>query len=202
MGSHAQHRSINCSKSGTAPQPNPPGLSLDLCGSRLASEVMNDEAIETFWRLARRTARIGTLPGYFGPSTLEVVTPPAWSFGADPEQADRLLQLVLDGTKTATASARDDYDPGDEPLPQPGTMGIVLDGRGRPRALVTVTQVEVVPFDQVDAEHARAEGESSRELAEWRRVHEAFYRENDPYGRGFRIDMPVVLERFRVLYQT
>lgn len=161
---------------------------------------MNTEAIETFWRLARRTARIGNLPGYFGPSTLEVVTPLTWSFGADPEQADRLLQLVLDGTKTATSSAREDYEPGGEPLPEPGTMGIVLDGAGWPRALIVITSVSVVAFDQVDEQHARAEGEGDRTLAHWRSDHEAFFRVHDPYGRGFRSDMPVVLECFRVLY--
>lgn len=161
---------------------------------------MNTDAIENFWQVARRAARISNLPGYFGPSTLEVVTPPTWSFGADPEQADRLLQLVLDGTKTATSSAWEDYEPDGEPLPAPGAMGIVLDGAERPRALVVITAVAVVDFDQVDEQHARAEGEGDRTLAQWRRDHEAFFREHDPHGRGMRTDMPVVLERFRVLY--
>ncbi len=163
---------------------------------------MDDAAIDSFWRVASRKARIGSLPGYFGPGTLEVVTPPAWSFGADPEQADRLLVLVLDGTKTATASAREDYDLEEEPLPEAGAMGILLDGRGFPRALVSVTAVTVVPFDKVDEEHARAEGEGDRTLASWRADHEAFFRAQDPRGRGFRPDMPVVLERFEVLYQA
>ena len=44
-------------------------------------------------------------PTYFGPTALEVVPPPAWAFGADAEQADALLELVLEGAKTATASA-------------------------------------------------------------------------------------------------
>ena len=49
-----------------------------------------------------------------------MVPPAAWSFGATPEQADELLDLVLDGTKTATASALWDYDADDEPLPEAG----------------------------------------------------------------------------------
>ena len=59
-----------------------------------------------------------------------MLPPPAWSFGATPEQADRLLGLVLDGTKTATASACATTRPTDEPLPESGTLGIVLDGAG------------------------------------------------------------------------
>ena len=163
---------------------------------------MDETSIETFWSLARRHARLSTLPGYFGPSTLEVVTPPAWSFGVDPEQADRLLLLVLDGTKTATASAREDYDLDEGPLPESGALGILLDGQGRPRALVATTHVEVVRFDQVDADHAYAEGEGDRTLASWRAGHEQFFTRNDPVNRGFRPDMPVVLERFTVLYQS
>ncbi|NHC21757.1 ASCH domain-containing protein [Nocardioides sp. IC4_145] len=156
--------------------------------------------VEAFWVLARRQARLERLPGYFGPSALASLPPPAWSFGATPEQADELADLVAGGVKTATASAVDDYAAEGVPLPEPGTLGIVLDGSGRPRALVTTTEVAVVPFDQVPAEHAHAEGEGDRSLATWRQRHESFFREVDPHGRGFRPDMPVVLERFRVLH--
>lgn len=160
------------------------------------------EAIDAFWALAKRRAAVSTLPGYFGPNTLEVVTPAAWSFGSNPEQADRLLQLVLDGIKTATASAREDYDLGHEPLPEVGVLGILLDGAGLPRALIATTRVEVLPFGEVPAEHAYLEGEGDRTLDHWRLVHESFFRRDDPYGRGFREDMPVVLERFEVRYQA
>jgi hypothetical protein len=33
--------------------------------------------VERFWALARSQARITSMPGYFGPTTVEVVTPPA-----------------------------------------------------------------------------------------------------------------------------
>ncbi|WP_435745207.1 ASCH domain-containing protein [Nocardioides sp. SYSU DS0663] len=156
--------------------------------------------VEAFWVIARRQARLERMPGYFGPSALASLPPPAWSFGATPEQADELAELVAAGTKTATASAAEDYALEGAPLPEPGTLGIVLDGAGHPRALVATTEVRVVPFDQVDEEHARAEGEGDVTLAWWRERHEAFFREHDPHGRGFRPDMPVVLERLRVLH--
>ena len=156
--------------------------------------------VETFWVLARRQARLERLPAYFGPSALVSLPPPAWSFGATPEQADELADLVAAGTKTATASAADDYAAEGVPLPEAGTLGIVLDGSGHPRALVATTEVSVVAFAEVTEEHAYAEGEGDRTLAGWRTRHEAFFREHDPHGRGFRPDMPVVLERFRVLH--
>jgi len=163
---------------------------------------MDESAVESFWTLARSQARITSMPGYFGPTTLEMVPPPAWSFGGTPAEADDLLALVLDGTKTATSGALWDYEAEDEPLPERGTMSILLDGEGHPRALIEATDVAVVPFDEVDAEHAFLEGEGDRSLAHWREVHERFFNEVASHDRAFSPDMPVVLERFRVLHQV
>lgn len=160
-----------------------------------------DDEITRFWETAKRHAKLEALPGYFGPSALESLTPPAWAFGADAEQADALLALVLDGTKTATASAYWDYEAEGEALPEAGTMNIVLDGSGHPRALVAITDVRTVAFDDVSEEHAYLEGEDDRTLASWREVHERFFTDNAAHDRGFSNDMPVVLERFQVLYQ-
>ncbi len=158
------------------------------------------DEIRTFWAVARSRARLNPLPAYFGPTPLEAVVPPAWSFGATRKQADDLLALVLAGTKTATAGAWWDYEVEDEPLPSVGTLAILLDGAGHPRALVETTDVRVVPFDEVDAEHARLEGEGDRTLEQWRADHERFFTQHSTSGRGFAADMPVVLERFRLVH--
>ena len=160
------------------------------------------DSVGAFWELARFHAKLNAAPSYFGPTVLEAVPPPAWSFGATPEQADGLVALVLDGTKTATASALWDYEAVGEPLPEVGGLGIIVDGRGHPRALISTTTVEVVPFDEVDEEHALREGEGDRSLEQWRAVHERFFTEHAEHDRGFARDMPVVLERFTVLYQS
>jgi uncharacterized protein YhfF len=157
-------------------------------------------AVDAFWELARFHAKLNSAPTYFGPTTLEVVPPPAWAFGASAEEADELLGLVLAGDKTATAGALWDYEAEGEALPEVGSLSILLDGRGHPRALINVTDVAVVPFDQVGEEHARLEGEGDRSLAHWRAVHERFFSEVS--SRGFEPDMPVVLERFAVVYQA
>jgi len=171
--------------------------------SEVAPATEVSEEIHAFWVMARRQARLDSLPGYFGPTPLASVMPPAWSFGATPEQSTELADLVAEGVKTATASAAEDYTAeGGEQLPEPGVLGIVLDGEGHPRALVATTSVEVVAFDEIGEDHAVAEGEGDRTLASWRERHEQFFRDNDPHGRGFRPDMPVVLERFRVLYPS
>ncbi|QZY27598.1 ASCH domain-containing protein [Nocardioides coralli] len=168
----------------------------------MATDPTPPTDVDAFWNLARFHAKLNAAPTYFGPTTLEVVPPPAWSFGATPEQADELLSLVLAGEKTATASALWDYEADDEELPQAGTLSIVLDGAGHPHALIETTDVTVVPFDEVDEEHARLEGEGDKTLRHWREVHQRFFTEHAAHDRGFTSDMPVVLERFRVLYQA
>lgn len=159
-----------------------------------------DERVHAFWELARDHARLNAVPAYFGPTPLDSVPPPAWSFGAGPEQADDLLGLVLAGTKTATAGALWDYEAEDEPLPEIGTLSIILDSTGQPRALIETTEVQVVPFDEVSDEQARLEGEGDLSLEYWRDVHQRFFTEVADHDRGFSHDMPVVWERFRVLY--
>lgn len=173
----------------------------DLLAEILGAEPRT-EAVEAFWREAVRHARFEGIPGYFPGSTLGVVPPPAWSFGGTPAQADELLALVLAGTKTATASALWDYEASGEPVPEAGALGIVVDSSGAPRALLATTGVDIVPFDQVTAEHASLEGEGDGSLAHWREVHERFFREFAEHDRGFHSDMPVVCERFEVLHRA
>lgn len=122
----------------------------------------------------------------------------AWAFGAEP---DLLAQLVLDGTKTATASAYELYELPDEPLPQEGTYDVILDGQDQAICIIKVTKVSVVPFKDVSVDHAYKEGEGDRSLAYWRSSHEAFFK---PYfeecGLTFTEDSPIVLEEFELVY--
>ena len=155
-----------------------------------------------FWELARVKAKLNRLEVYTGMTPVSSLIPPAWAFGATPRQADDLLALVLAGTKTATAGALWDYQAAGEELPTPGELAILLDGGAHPRALIEITAVDVLPFDQVSAVHAYAEGEDDRSLESWRRIHERFVTEIAGHDQGFSPQMPVVCERFRVRYPT
>lgn len=145
------------------------------------------DTLRAFWDRVR--ANLPTVP---------VEVPEAWAFGATPEHADSLLELVLTGVKTGTASAVWDYETDGDPMPEAGDLSILLDGRGTPRAVIQTTSVTVVPFDRVTEEHAQAEGEGRRTLRDWREIHERFWREHST--RGFAPDMPVLCERFAVLW--
>jgi uncharacterized protein YhfF len=124
-------------------------------------------------------------------------------FGDSPELADELGALIVTGTKTATCSALWEYEAENEPIPQVGELWIVLDGRGEPLCIVETTEVTIRPFDQVDARFAWEEGEGDRSLAYWRRAHLDFFtRTLAKIGKHPTPDMPLVCERFRILYQN
>ncbi|MEC2072579.1 ASCH domain-containing protein [Alkalihalophilus marmarensis] len=126
----------------------------------------------------------------------------AWAFGDSKKMADELALLVVEGVKTATASNFTLYELENEALPQVGQLNIILNGEGDAVAIVETTSVEVVPFDEVTEEQAYLEGEGDRSLAYWRDVHETFFRkEFDQIEKEFTYKMPVVCERFEVVYK-
>lgn len=119
----------------------------------------------------------------------------AFAFGDTPEMADELLALVLKGKKTATCGALRDYAPGGEQMPKVGDRAILLDGKGRQRALIETVEVAITRFSDVEADFAFDEGEGDRSLDFWRDVHRAFFERNG----GFSPDMELVCERFALV---
>ena len=166
--------------------------SADHVNDALEQDAELEQEYEDFWADACIRAGLNPSRPYFGPNPVDSIRPPAWSFGADSATADALLALVL-------ASALWDYEAAGEPLPQAGSLAIVTDGVGHPRALIRTNDVRVVPFGEVTEAHAHAEGEGDRSLAHWRQAHERFFRHHAGNERGFEPDMPVVLETFEVL---
>lgn len=128
--------------------------------------------------------------------------PDAWGFGSTPEVADTLSQLVVEGTKTATCSLYWSYEYEQEPLPKSGDLSIILGGDDNPVCIIQTIEVQVRPFNQVDDQFAFDEGEGDRSLAYWRQVHwYVFSIECEQIGLEPNEDMPLVCERFKVLYK-
>lgn len=121
----------------------------------------------------------------------------AFAFGDAPEMADALAALVVAGRKRATTSLLAEYEADDEPLPAIGAFGVVLDGAGRPVALIRTREVRIAAFGDVDEGFAWDEGEGDRTLRFWREGHRAFFARSDP---GFSEDSPVVCERFDLVF--
>jgi len=125
----------------------------------------------------------------------------AFFFGDSAALADELAALVMQGRKRATAAALWAHEAEGSQPPAPGALSIVTLFDGTPQCVVETVSVDIRPFDQVDAAFAADEGEGDGSLDFWRRAHQAFFeRECTQLGRRFVPDMPVVCERFRVLY--
>lgn len=121
-----------------------------------------------------------------------------WSFGDSEELCNHVLTETLAGRNRATAALFWDYE---DRMPQVGDVSVVTDWSGSPRAVLVTRQVDVVPYDQVDVDFARAEGYVADPLTEWREVHWAYFsRRCAELGCTPSLDMPVVCERFALVY--
>ena len=132
---------------------------------------------------------------------LDIPQPDAWPFGDSVELADELVDLVLDGTKRATAGSVAEYASEGDPLPKVGDLEIVLDGTMRPRAVLQISEVRIGPLSSVDKAFAYDEGEGDRTRDYWLDAHTAFFRRVLPsLGIAFDADMETIFQRFDVLY--
>jgi uncharacterized protein YhfF len=123
-------------------------------------------------------------------------------WGDTPALADELGGLIAAGTKTAACSPLVEFESQGQPIPAPGLLTIVIDGRGEPLCIIETSEVSRRRFDEVDAAFARAEGEGDRSLAYWREAHRRYFtRTLARVGLEFREDMILVCERFRVVYR-
>ena len=155
---------------------------------------MDDDRAQAYWR-----SYLETLPPD-SPVRAEQYVAEGW--GGSPAMADELGALIASGTKTATCSALWEYEAEGEPLPEPGLKTIVLDGNGDPMCIIETTEVEVRPYGEVDARFAYEEGEGDRSLEYWREAHWHFFSRTLPnVGKESTPDMPLVCERFRVIYE-
>jgi uncharacterized protein YhfF len=160
----------------------------------LEDNLMNKKQIQAYWQ-----RYLDTLPAEAPARQGGYVVD---TFGDSPQLADELGALIVAGTKTATCSALWEWQAEGEPLPEVGLISIVLDGSGEPLCIIETTQVQVLPFDQVDARFAYEEGEGDRSLAYWREAHCRFFtRTLDAIGRKPAEDMPLVCERFQLVYR-
>ena len=113
--------------------------------------------------------------------------------GTNPVLTDKLLGLAIAGEKTATTSW---------PVPDPmhwgvGDLSVILDGRGRPGAVMRTTSLVTCLFRDVEEEFALAEAEGDYES--YRTGHIWFYGQQKD-GHLFGDDSTVLCERFEVIY--
>ena len=128
----------------------------------------------------------------------ETPQPSAAHFCDNEQDANTCAALVLAGRKWATASSLESYEAAGQTPPSVGDLHIVTDWSGLAQCIIRTTHTEVIAFENIDAEHALAEGEGDGSLEWWRREHWAYYeRELSLIGRVPTPSMPLVFERSR-----
>ena len=122
----------------------------------------------------------------------------AFQFGSD---ADWLAGLVVEGKKTATCSAHILYELEKESLPHAGQYNILLDSKELPVAIIKVTEVSILPMNEVPIDFALAEGEG--DYTYWWNAHEQFFAsELEVHGLAYSETMLLVCERFKVIHKN
>ena len=155
---------------------------------------MNEEPIRTYWQKF-----LSTLPL---DSPYRTRTFSEGGYGDSPELMDELIQLVLEGKKTATCGSLWEWEVEGKPLPQVGDLWVELDGSSRPVCITETVEVSIRKYNEVDARFAHDEGEGDLSLEYWREAHRNYFsRVLKKIGREFTENMPLVCERFRVIYK-
>jgi uncharacterized protein YhfF len=155
---------------------------------------MTKESIQKYWEQF-----LTSLPP---DSPYRIKTYIAEGWGDGPAMAEELGALIAQGTKIATCSSLWEWEAEGDPIPEPGLITIVLDGRGEPLCIVETVEVSVRKYNEVDAGFARDEGEGDLSLNYWREAHRNFFSRALPkIGKEFSEEMPLVCERFRLIYK-
>lgn len=117
--------------------------------------------------------------------------------------ADFLADLVLKGTKRATASLLWTYEAESKPVPKLGDLSVVINWASEPLCVIESKIVDIVPFEEVSEAFAAIEGEGDKSLRYWKEVHwDYFGRECQRLNKERSLVMPVVCEQFEVIYPS
>ena len=155
---------------------------------------MTTESIKSYWEQF-----LASLPL---DSPYHAKTYVAEGWGDSHEMADELGALIVQGIKTATCSALWEWEAEGNSIPQKGLITIALSGYGEPLGIVETVEVTIRQYNEVDADFALDEGEGDLSLKYWREAHRNYFSRVLPkVGKEFSEDMPLVCERFRVIYK-
>ncbi|MGP1588193.1 MAG: ASCH domain-containing protein [Treponemataceae bacterium] len=124
------------------------------------------------------------------------------SLGEEAETSSYYILRLLSGQKTVFATSYYSFEIDRIPLPKSGSFFVVTDWQSKPYAVIEVTNVTTLPFNQVPWSIACREDEANS-IEEWREIKSEFFEEDAQImGYEFNQNMPVVFEEFKVLYKT
>jgi len=125
----------------------------------------------------------------------------AFCFGNSERLADLCADLVVRRIKTATSALLWKYEVEGKPLPRVGDLSIVTNWNRKPIFIIETIEIRTIPFSEVDEKFAYDYGEGDRSLHWWHKNMWEYYSEEcRSLGRTPTPEMPVVCERFRIVF--
>lgn len=125
----------------------------------------------------------------------------AEQWGDTPKLATELGLLIKGGSKRASCSTLWEVEAGSEVMPEIGQLTIVLDGENNPLCIIETVDVFIEKFNQVTEQFAFDEGEGEQTLESWRNIHWDYFTYTlKEIGKEPTEDMPIICERFKVIY--
>ena len=119
----------------------------------------------------------------------------------DSNGTDEILDNILGGKNRANTGLFSLFEAQMQLLPRTGDYTVVLDSDMQPRCITRTTKVDVVPFEDVTADCAAAEGDGT--IAARKKAHrKAYAAACEEIGVDFDASKKCVRERFAVGYSA
>jgi len=118
--------------------------------------------------------------------------------GSSESVMDRLLGLVLDGKKTATATPYPLYK---DCVPKVGDLCVITNWEGEPFCVIKTKKIDIRPFKEMTWDLVRLEGEDET-LESWQSAHRWWYTQHSKLkSYEFSEEMLIIFEQFEVVYK-
>jgi len=142
-------------------------ITITACKSETKSKNSIDKSVYKMW-LAYTESH---------PQFQQDELPESWYFHNNKEDANRLIELVLNGKKKASSGLYAWYKNADANLPKIGTKLIITDFNGTAKAIIEITKVDTIPFNKITKSYAALDmGTSINPLQKWKKAHSDFFR--------------------------
>ncbi|CAM4260512.1 ASCH domain-containing protein [Zobellia roscoffensis] len=128
--------------------------------------------------------------------------PESWFFHNNEADANRLAKLVLEGKKQAGSGLYAWYEEANADLPSVGTQHIITNFDGKAQAIIEVTKVDTISFNEISEAYATLDmGTTDEPLKKWKKAHWDFFASTMKESDEEPIeDMLVVCEYFETVW--
>ena len=171
-------------------------LSLVSCKNRAKTETETKDGIDS------TVYEMWTDFSESNPEFKDDEIPESWFFHNNENDANRLGELVASGKKKAGSGLYLWYEEAKANLPAIGTKHIITDFDGKAKAIIEITKVDTIPFNQISKEYAAMDmGTEIESLVKWKKAHWDFFaKAMEESGEKPTEEMLVVCERFEKIW--